>query len=71
MKSSNSDEIERGPNGFPYVDTDLSSVAQWENGEYNIKLTREDGESIAVNMTAEQFEGLQEMINDVSAEGER
>lgn len=63
---TNTDEIERGPNGFAYVDTSMSSVGQWENGEFNIKLAREDGELVAANMTPEQFEGLRRMIEDLA-----
>ena len=71
MNSERSEnEVERGPNGFPYIDTDLCKISQWESGEFHIKLWREDGEMVAANMTPEQFEALRKSVEDVAERSE-
>lgn len=51
---------DRGPNGFPYLDTERTRVGAWENGEFNLQLRREDGESLTVNLTPDQLVALED-----------
>jgi len=63
-------EIERGPNGFPYIDIDRCMVSQWESGDFHIKIAKEDGELLAANMKPEQFEALRKAVEDVKERSE-
>jgi hypothetical protein len=36
-------DVDRGPNGFAYLDADRSQIGQWENGEFRMCIAREDG----------------------------
>lgn len=59
------DDIERGPNGFPYVDTSRSTLGQWSSGEFHFKLAREDGELLSVNLKRDQFETLKMLVEEI------
>ena len=48
--TDNSDEPERGPNGYYYVDMDRSELGTWDSGEHRMTLIREDGERLTVNL---------------------
>lgn len=60
-----SDGVDRGPNGFPYMDPEQSDIGQWESGEYHLKVVRTDGESVSVNLTEEQFDAMREAFEYV------
>ena len=66
--SAETDGVEKGPNGFPYVDDDASGVSRWETGEYHVKLVREDGERVDVNLRPEQLAALKKSIERVEAD---
>lgn len=65
-----SDGVDRGPNGFPYLDGERSKLSQWENGEYHLKVAREDGELVSVNLTQGQFDAMREAFDHVDGEPE-
>lgn len=56
-------EVERGPNGFPYLED--AKLSQWESGEYHIKMVRSDGERVDANLKEGQFDALVDMVHDV------
>lgn len=62
------DEVERGPNGYPYAAIERCSVSQWMTGEYHVKLVREDGERVDVNLREEQMSALKDAIEDVEGD---
>ena len=55
----------RGPNGFPYLDSDRTQIGQWENGEFRMRVAREDGELMNLNLRPEQFDALVEAVRDI------
>lgn len=57
--------LERGPNGFPYVDPSRFSIAGWESGDYKLTVAATDGRSLTVNLTPDQMEGLEEQVRDM------
>ena len=59
------DEVEHGPNGYPYAAIERCSVSQWETGEYHVKLVRKDGDRVDVNFREEQMAALKDAIEDV------
>ncbi len=61
------DEVERGPNGYPYADNDMSGVSKWATGDYHVSITREDGEGVSANFRPEQLKALRKSI-DVALE---
>ena len=64
---SQTTEVERGPNGFPYLDPERTQVGRWENGEFHLKVAREDGEMVCVNLTEDQFAALEQSVDHASA----
>jgi len=56
---------ERGPNGFPYLDAERTDIGQWENGEYRMRVAREDGELMNINLRPEQFEALCAAVKNI------
>lgn len=72
MNSRESDEleseIERGPNGFPYVGE--VRLSGWENGEYHLKIFREDGEKVVANLREDDLRAFKEMAEEVLANDE-
>ena len=58
------------PNGIPYIDTENTRFGAWESGDFNIRLAREDGESLAVNLTPKQAELLAKGINRTREEAQ-
>ena len=62
--------VEKGPNGFPYVDNDGFRLGQWESGDFRLQVRRSDGESVIANMKPEQFSAFVEMVNHVSEQAE-
>jgi len=59
---------EKGPNGFPYADNDRTRVSRWENGDYHIKLVRNDGERVDVNLRPAQMTALKKSIELASGD---
>jgi len=55
----------RGPNGFAYLDADRSQIGQWETGEFRMRIAREDGDLMNLNLRPEQFEAFVEAIQYV------
>jgi len=64
-----SDTIER-TNGIPYIDTDNTKFGQWETGDYFIRLGREDGEKLQVNLTPEQAETMSHAFDVIDENSE-
>ena len=58
------DHAERGTNGFPYADMDVSKIAAWESGQFHLQIQRDDGETLRTNFRPEQFEALRDAIDD-------
>lgn len=54
--------VDRGPNGFAYLDADRSQIGQWETGEFRMRIAREDGDLMNLNLRPEQFEAFVEAI---------
>ncbi len=54
---------ERGPNGIPYID-DSTILSQWESGDYCLKLRRQGGDVLTVNLQPAQAVSLIEMLAD-------
>lgn len=65
-----SEQVERGPNGFPYIDKERSSIAAWENGEYHLKIARSDGELVSVNLREEDIEALEKGLSHTREEAQ-
>ena len=63
-------EVERGPNGIPYVDEERFSIAGWESGDYCLTAARDDGDTVVINFTPNQMRGLQDQIEDMRREHE-
>ena len=63
-------EVERGPNGFPYADDDGTSLSRWETGEYHLKVEREDGERVDVNLRESQLTALKKSIELVTPDAD-
>lgn len=60
MSDSSDGEVNRGPNGFPYIDIDQSIISAWESGDFQLKVRRDDGEMLRVNLTANQLNAMVE-----------
>jgi len=63
-------DVDRGPNGIPYVDEERFSIGGWESGDYRLKAVRDDGEALVMNFTPNQMRALQDQIEDMRAEHE-
>lgn len=63
MSDTQTEQIERGPNGFPYAG--YVRVSGWENGEYHLKVAREDGERVDVNLREDDLRELKNMVEEV------
>lgn len=70
MTPDSGDQIDRGPNGFPYLDNGGTSVSRWESGDYHLKVTRSDGEHVSANMKEEQLIALEKSIRRVRGEND-
>ncbi|OYR64125.1 hypothetical protein [Halorubrum ezzemoulense] len=68
MSEQSEGEVERGPNGFPYVEMDQSRVAGWQNGEFHLKIERTDCEILRTNFEPEQFRALRDAVDDTLRE---
>jgi len=70
MSDKSESAVERGPNGFPYVDTERCEVSRWQTGDYHLKIVRDGGERVDVNLDENQFNALKKAINHVDGDGE-
>lgn len=61
-------EVERGPNGIPYIDPEGSQISAWESGEFCLRVLRTDGEILNVNLAPDQVEALQEGLAQTRTE---
>lgn len=46
------------PNGIPYADIDGTKIGTWDDGGFNIRVRREDGENLVANLTLTQLKLL-------------
>lgn len=59
------EEVDRGPNGIPYVDEDRFTIGGWESGDYSLRAARDDGETVRMNFTPNQMRALQDQIEEM------
>lgn len=60
-------DAEKGPNGFPYIDSEKTEIGMWESGDFRMRVKREDGEVLNVNLRPNQFRAFMEAIGYVQA----
>lgn len=64
------DSTELPPNGHPYADPSEFSIAGYESGDYRVRVSRTDGESLIVSFKPEQLGALEQLIRDKRDEHE-
>ena len=65
MSDEISGDVDRGPNGIPYVDEERFSIGGWESGDYRLVAARDDGKTVVMNFTPNQMRALQDQIEDI------
>ena len=64
------DDVDRGPNGIPYVDEERFTIGGWESGDYSLRAARDDGKVVVMNFTPNQMRALQDQIEEMRREHE-